>query len=264
VAAALLAGASGVHARVTTAEQACQAGRANAAAKYQSCALKALAAVDFLKVTTPSSGQDLRGYNKAIGKCVTQYVAAWPKLRKKAKGTGSTCDSPRFVDNGDGTITDMLTALQWEKKDNYDRVPNYADPHDADNYYYWNGNTDQGVSANSTVFTKFLASLNSAGGCFVGECDWRIPTRDELATIGRPGCPRPLGVPNPCTGCTSPTGGPNPCIDPTFGPTISTRYFSDTTFPTVPNDAWFVDFAGFGVAADEKSDAPERAVRGGL
>ena len=38
------------------------------------------------------------------------------------------------------------------------------------------------------------------------------------------------------------------------------------TFPTPIDDAWFVTFGDFGVAADNKSDtvAYERAVRGGL
>src|SRR6059036_1572800 len=47
--------------------------------------------------------------------------------------TGSTTTTTlRFVDNGDGTVTDNQTGLQWEKKDGADGVENYADPHDVD------------------------------------------------------------------------------------------------------------------------------------
>jgi len=37
----------------------------------------------------------------------------------------------RFVDNGDGTVTDNMTGLMWEKKDNSSGI------HDMDNIYTW-------------------------------------------------------------------------------------------------------------------------------
>jgi hypothetical protein len=46
--------------------------------------------------------------------------------------------TPRFVDNGDGTVTDNQTGLQWEKKTTaVGSVANLADPHDVDNAYTW-------------------------------------------------------------------------------------------------------------------------------
>jgi hypothetical protein len=85
------------------------------------------------------------------------------------------------VDNLDGTVTDTLTGLQWEKKANSDNSQNLADPHDADNYYTW---SVTGEAADGTVFTAFLATLNNT--CFAGHCDWRLPTRAELLTIEDP------------------------------------------------------------------------------
>ena len=41
--------------------------------------------------------------------------------------------SSRFVDNGDGTVTDTMTALMWEKKDSAGGL------HDANDSYPWAG-----------------------------------------------------------------------------------------------------------------------------
>lgn len=222
---------------VTKAEQACQAGRASAGADYASCALRALTLIDFQKLTVLDAPQQLPGYRKAMGRCRRRYAAAWPKLQAKAKGTGSTCDNLRFVDNGDGTVTDHLTALQWEKKDDLDGRPNFDDPHDADNYYTWSG-INENAPADGTVFTDFIHALDTPGECFVGHCDWHIPSRDELATIGV------VGVSDTCY--STPLNGNPPCIEPVFGPTVPSRYCTDTTFPTLAGyDSWFVDFARF-------------------
>jgi hypothetical protein len=145
----------------------------------------------------------------------------------------SGCFATRFVDNGDGTVTDHQTGLQWEKKDNLDSTANTADPHDADNTYTW---TASGTEPDGTAYTDFLAKLNNGNsidgttitGCFAGHCDWRLPTSAELQTI--------LLAAYPCA--------TSPCIDPAFGPTQSNFYWSATTnaglFPF--NFAWYVNF----------------------
>src|SRR5215468_1884914 len=53
--------------------------------------------------------------------------------------SGCAAGQPRFVDNGDGTITDHRTGLMWEKKDGLNGRPNEVDLHDADNTYQWAG-----------------------------------------------------------------------------------------------------------------------------
>jgi hypothetical protein len=82
--------------------------------------------------------------------------------------------------------------------------------------------------ADGTTFTTFLPALNS-GGCFAGQCDWRLPTTYELQTIVSETFPCSMSL----------------CIDPIFGPTVaSTYYWSATTFATFPPTAWFVNFYG--------------------
>jgi hypothetical protein len=144
---------------------------------------------------------------------------------------------PRFVDNGDGTVTDNQTGLQWEKK--VSPGGGATDPHDVDNVYTWwlgAGGPFAGCP-DGTAFTDFLGRLNnctssdgttatSAG--FAGRCDWRLPTVQELQTIvdlGAAGC-----------------GTGTPCIDPVFGPT-DTGYYWSATHSSVLLAAWSVRFS---------------------
>ena len=160
----------------------------------------------------------------------------------------------RFVDNGDGTVTDRETGLQWEKKDGSGGGENFANAHDVDNTYSWN-TTFGGTTPNGSVFTDFLTKLNGASsdgvtltGCFADHCDWRLPTVPELRTL--------LLAPYPC--------GTNPCIDPIFGPTIPDTYWSATTISTSPDYAWEVYFLNGIVDNGFKFYTKyARAVRGG-
>jgi hypothetical protein len=200
------------------AESKCQAARATAASKYASCQQKAAK----------------RFSEKAFSKCRVTYTGTWAKLQKKAL-VGSSCIGARFADNG-ATVTDNLTGLQWEKKANLDffPVPSAFDPHDADNIYTlclddnFDFSCDNAFATDGTAFTDFLLRLNS-NDCFGGQCDWRLPTRDELQTI----------LADPYTGDICKTSS---CIDPIFGPTQSLTYWSAASYAGYPSNAWGVFF----------------------
>jgi hypothetical protein len=160
----------------------------------------------------------------------------------------------RFVDNGDGTITDSQTGLMWEKKDDSGGV------HDKDNLYTWSATFSD---PDGTAFVDFLGDLNNcvddgnwppAGvtGGFAGHCDWRLPTIMELQSIVDLSAP----------GCGPPTY--DPCIDPIFGPTASFYYWSSTADALNPYNAWDVNFTNGNVFYGGKDlDFYVRAVRGG-
>ncbi len=89
--------------------------------------------------------------------------------------------SPRFVDNGDRTITDRKTCWVWEKK-----TSGTAFPHGVDLKFKYSevnvlcNDFADPCPPNGTAFTQFLAALNF--GRFAGHSDWRIPTMDPDAS----------------------------------------------------------------------------------
>jgi hypothetical protein len=173
--------------------------------------------------------------------CLKKYVAKWAGLQRL---TGTTCDAPRFVDNGNNTVTDNLTGLVWEKKTDDGSV------HDWDNLYTWTASDGDLTDEDGTAFTTFLSTLNTDG--FAGANDWRLPTLAELQTIL---------LPEPAYGCT------DPCIDPVFGPyTHGYRYWTATTFTGSPYLAWHSSFSEFNYVYAVYKDHNNyvRAVRGGF
>jgi hypothetical protein len=139
---------------------------------------------------------------------------------------------PRYVDNGDGTLTDNKTGLMWEQKVTCGAA-NVANPRCVENTYSWSG-TAPYLEPTGTLYTGFLPALNNnatsdpARTCFANHCDWRIPTIVELQSIVLATAPN----------CTS-----IPCIDAAFGPTQrSYNYWASTTSPGLNTSVWSVEF----------------------
>jgi len=145
-----------------------------------------------------------------------------------------------YQDNGDGTVTDLNTGLQWEMKNSLDSTQDFSNLHDADNTYRWSGDGFQ-----ETIW-DWLDDVNAEGGTgFAGHTDWRIPTVKELPSIVDYEV-----LP--------------PSIDPVFGDTAASTYWSSSTFAGGPTNAWGVFFGTGDVDFHGKSDGNfVRAVRGG-
>lgn len=223
--AAVLLGAASIAA--ASPEDRCQGNRYLAAANYARCQQKAAAKY------YANGSTDVPKYQDAGRKCTEAYATMWRRLQDRASGTGSTCDGARFVDNGDGTVTDKLTGLQWEKK------TDDATVHDKDDRYRW---STAGTAADGTAFTSFLAPLNDS--CFAGQCDWRLPTLAELQTILLEQYPQ---------------GG----IDPIFGP-LGDYYWSSTSETNRSTLGWALSFQdGSRTTAAKDATLNVRAVRGG-
>jgi hypothetical protein len=168
-----------------------------------------------------------------------------------------------FEDLGNCTIRDNCTGLQWEKKQTVLGV------HDVDNRYVWAGCCEDGCQTmcqpNAAAAATCMAMAeNGTEGCtaqcptgacyvergglaittifdwinqinaenFAGHNDWRVPAEAGFNPTGA----RELEsiVQHPCAGV--------PCIDPIFGPTIGTGYWSRTGDVNRSIDAWFVNF----------------------
>jgi hypothetical protein len=220
-----------------TGAQRCERAVLLAAAKYSSCLLRLRA----VAATTGTPADYTPCEDRFGAKMAAADQKYGPSCRKSVWGARSQ----RFVDQGDGTVLDAATGLQWEKKRNFDGTPDPNDAHDADNVYSWTS-ARAGKEPNGTAFTAFLTALN-AGECFAKHCDWRLPTLPELRTI--------LLSPMPC--------GDAICIDPIFGPTAPSIYWSGTesTFHLVRT--WYVVFtSGYVKTAAKVSPNHVRAVRG--
>lgn len=69
-------------------------------------------------------------------------------------------DDPRFRDNQNGTVTDLQEKLVWEQMDSYQSLKQWLNWNDAQNYIRKMNETEFGGAAN-----------------------WRLPTREELASL---------------------------------------------------------------------------------
>lgn len=237
IAAALFVSATAGHAAQTS--EACLAKKRQTEGKFEQCR-----AIEDAKA--------LQGKASDLAKCSIKFQEKIAAVSEKASAAGIQC---RFVDNGNGTVTDYDTGLQWEKKTS--PGGGATDPHDVDNTYTWN-TVVGGTVPNGTAFTDFLGRLNncsfangivlnSAGFAF--HCDWRLPTLAELESIR---------LEAPCGGS---------CIDPIFGPNlagVADAYWTATTDTNSSSSAWIVPFAGGSGAENKANDNSVRAVRGGL
>jgi cysteine-rich repeat protein len=167
-----------------------------------------------------TAGEECDGNDLDQENCVTQgYAYGRLACTSNCSFDPNGCSEVRFVDNGDGTVTDYMKGLMWEQK-----VEGSGCLHCVYAFYSW-------YDARGT----WILNVNAENGTgFAGYDDWRVPGLGELETIINCGF------------------GP-PCIDPVFGPTASSQYWSSTAHPEIGAWAWYVRFSDHYVGADMKS-----------
>src|SRR5262249_48588274 len=139
----------------------------------------------------------------------------------------------RFVDNGDGTVSDTKTGLMWEQK-----VTGTGCTHCVDDTYSWSDGMSAFLSLINNSFTDDPHVLASG---FAGYSDWRLPNILELQTI----------LDTTVSDCG---GGTTPCIDPILGPTAPGPYWSTTILARNTAGAWYISF-GTGLISDNARGA---------
>lgn len=159
---------------------------------------------------------------------------------------GNAALAARFVDNGDGTVSDTRTGLMWEKLGDDGGI------HDQDTTYSW-------VDAMSVK----IAALN--GAAFAGHGDWRLPNINELRTIvairthQQEEAFSPLAFQRDCVpGCTVLT-----CSCTSSG--FNYAFWTSTTYHPAPAEAWTIETYSSTTFHHPKTGATGRvrAVRGG-
>ncbi|MBS4096636.1 MAG: DUF1566 domain-containing protein [Sulfuricella sp.] len=121
-----------------------------------------------------------------------------------------------FTDNGDGTVSDTITGLMWDKCS-----------------WGQTNNTDcSGGAATTHTWAQALSvAVTANGGNYKGHADWRLPNRTELESLVK-------------------IDASSPTIDTAAFPnTISGWYWTATTYAPDPALAWIVHFY-YGNAGD--------------
>ncbi|MBP6733491.1 MAG: DUF1566 domain-containing protein [Chromatiaceae bacterium] len=139
----------------------------------------------------------------------------------------ATAPDSRFQDNGNGTVTDPSTGLIWKQ--------------------CAEGLSGAGCATGSPAgFTWQQALQHAADADFAGSSLWRLPNKNELASLSERRCYAPA-------------------INARFFPnTPSSCFWSSSPYAYGSHHAWFVDFGYGGVYSNPKDSAfYVRLVRGG-
>lgn len=144
----------------------------------------------------------------------------------------ATTPSAAFIDHADGTVTHDLTGLTWMRCS----LGQSWDP---------DGGTCTGIASEYSWLAAFAAAseLNATGG-YAGQADWRLPNKNELASVVEERCW-------------------TPAVNQAIFPATPSQYFWSSS-PNQENDeaAWMVSF-NFGeiVSSLKWAPAPVRLVR---
>lgn len=240
-------------AQALDAEQRCLRQRERAAGQFNNCIQQWLAKLESGWDVQPLPFQSTKRAFKALSGCRRNYFRRWPMFGTRYPGT--TCDQPRFEDNGNGTMTDHLSGLVWEKKGANGGI------HDLNTFYRWSTNQAMPPVENGSAFTSFLSTLNSSQ--FGGSSGWRIPTFAELQTIG----PASREIPCPLDGQCVPEGFDQSCTPGCTELTcncIPAYLWSRTRTSTASEPMWRIDSNGIVEPEWHDLEYTVRAVRAGL
>jgi len=262
-----------------TASQKCEIAKNKAAAEKDVCLMA-------------QRNKAIAGKTPDTGKCETAFSKAFAAAEKAAAKAGGSCPvtgdaaameqrvdltqggtaqflagEGRFQDNGDGTLTDAVTGLVWEKKSmdgsmhdvnqcfsllgrcaSFNTMSCRTDADCLTSFpQCQTGDCQVGFPYGMTIF-QWVAQLNST--TFAGHTDWRVPTVAELETIVDYTVDADLGAPVVPPAFDSSCAAS--CTVTTCSCTARSAYWSSTELANDPTQAWFVDFGDGHVVFDDQ------------
>ena len=112
-----------------------------------------------------NSANMLFGVPDGSANCWATFNAALAKADTTAAKFGTSC---RYIDDNDGTLSDLNTGLMWEKQTGTVGGTNTGKVNDVNNTYTWCAPNSLDTDCDSalalpdgTAFTVFLATLNN-------------------------------------------------------------------------------------------------------
>ena len=147
----------------------------------------------------------------------------------------STTPNDRYLNNGDGTITDLTTKLMWKRCS------------EGQLGLECNSGTDVFTAGDPVDFDwdeslQYIENLNSSGG-YAGYSNWRLPNRKELESLVE-------------ESCFSPAININQ-----FPNTPNSFYWSSSRYPSNTIFAWGVSFGDGNSFPSFSTQVPIRLVR---
>ena len=135
--------------------------------------------------------------------------------------TGAAWPTPRFANNNDETITDRLTGLIWTKEAKIPG-PSACRP---------------GTDKAWLEALDYIKCLNTVK--YLGKSDWRLPNRNELASLENYGQ----------------TNNANWLNEQEFSNVQAYSYYSSSTYADVPRNAWSLGMHDGSVTSNPKKRA---------
>lgn len=152
----------------------------------------------------------------------------------------ATTPSTAFMQHADGTVTHLATGLMWMRcslGQTWDTATGTCEGNGSN--YVWNNALNAVLSFNAP------GGFNGEAG-FAGHDDWRMPNKNELATIVEESCSQPAvnGI--------------------LFPNTPSSWYHSSSPSAVSAEEVWQVGFGSATIDSRPKSSGVVRLVRSGF